>query len=137
MSLRKLLIVDDNESYPPISDQHADLVETRDSIRGPNAIEWSDYAVVFSHTRNDAADWADERFEEGVIDGLFVFSGGEDTVSEYLGVYTVPRPLFERRFDAFLKRYVEGQSIEECTKVFLSDSFDEPTSPSAGEEKFS
>lgn len=132
MASQKLLVVDDNEDYPSVSGPHRDLVEFREALEDPSAIQWSKYAVVFSHTRNDAADRADERFENGVIDGLFVFSGGEDAVSEHLGVYTLPRPLFKRRFNAFLERYANGESVETCTEVFLARSFERGSPKSSG-----
>jgi CheY-like chemotaxis protein len=125
MPTEKILVVDDNEKYPSVDDQHADLVDFRVSVEEPESVSWSSYAAVFSHTRNKTADWADDQFEAGEIDGLFVFSGGEDTVTEYLGVYTLPRSLYYRRFNAFLKQYAEGKPVEECAEVFLSSSFDD------------
>ena len=125
MSSRKILVVDDNEDHPVIDDKYADLVDFFASLEGPESVAWSSYSAVFSHTRNKTADWADDRFEAGDIDGLFVFSAGEDNVSEYLGVYTLPRSLYNRRFDSFLKQYAEGKAVSECTQVFLASSFDE------------
>lgn len=130
MPPRKILVVDDNKEYPSVDDPSIDFVDYRDSLEDPESVSWSSYAAVFSHTRNEAADWADDQFEAGKIDGLFVFSGGEDTVSEYLGVYTLPRSLYYRRFSAFVKQYAEGKPVAECAEVFLASSFDDEQSAS-------
>jgi CheY-like chemotaxis protein len=133
MPSRKILVVDDKKEYPSVDDPYIDLVDYRDSLEDPELVSWSSYAAVFSHTPNKgnkAADWADDQFEAGKIDGLFVFSGGEDTVSEYLGVYTLPRSLYYRRFSAFVKQYAEGKPVEECAEVFLASSFDDEQSAS-------
>ena len=128
MPERKVLILDDTEAYPEIPTEDAERVDTHSALKSPDAIDWNDYAAVFAHARNDASDWADEFFEAGVIDGLFVFSGGEDCVSEYLGVFTLPRSLFTRRFSAFLERYRAGDPVPECATVFLAESFEESSS---------
>lgn len=135
MSDKKILLVDNRQEYYFFDDSYEPIVDRHERVEDSESVQWSDYAAVFSHYENRATEWSVEKLEEGVIEGVFKFSGGEDSIKTFVSgeFYGLPRTLFKRRFDSFLGRYVDGQSIEECAEVFFARSFDE--SPSVSHSK--
>lgn len=115
--MKPVLVVDDRSRFPDVDQELSDLVEFHTRFHNRSAVDFSRYESVFVHGRNDAREWVVDSLGDG-NEIVFVFSGDEDRVSEFAGVYTLPRPVFTNRFPKFLRRYEAIQDIQESAEVF-------------------
>lgn len=108
-TLRKVLVVDDAGDFPDPG-SHADLVEYA-SQAPAEGFDTARYATVFVHANNEAeADWAVEHYPIH-----FVFTGDSlvaPDVSEYEGVYELPRWALKTYFQDFLTAYRERGEVD-------------------------
>lgn len=108
-TLKKVLVVDDARDYPDAG-PHADLVEVAPAAPA-EGFNPSRYATVFVHANNQVeADWAVEHFPIH-----FVFTGDQlvaPDVSEYEGVYELPRWALKKYFQNFLAAYRKRGEVD-------------------------
>ena len=108
-TLLPILVVDDAEAYPDPG-PHAALVEFH-PCAPEGGFDAERYATAFVHARNAAeADWAAEHYPIH-----FVFTGDTLTapdVSEYEGIYELPRWALKNYFQDFLAAYRERGEVD-------------------------
>ena len=111
-----VVVIDDAEDYPDPG-PFADLVV---SIPGApdGGLDPARFGTAFVHANNEAeADWAAKHYPVH-----FVFTGDTLTapdVSEYEGVYELPRWALERYFRDFLEAYAARGGVDET----VADTF--------------
>lgn len=108
-ALQKVLVVDDAGDFPDAG-PHGDLVEY--ALRAPNeGFDAACYATAFVHANNESeADWALEHYPIH-----FVFTGDSliaPDVSEYEGVYELPRWALKKYWRDFLAAYQEQGEVD-------------------------
>jgi CheY-like chemotaxis protein len=135
MSDTRILIVDSRRKFPAIPDDYAHLVETCATLNEIDNPDASTYATAFvhAHQRDNglALEWSEDALYENVFSCRFEFSGSDDRVLEHRGVYTLPRGLYADRFGAFVRAFANGDSLQECAKVFSREAFEAARSPKA------
>lgn len=115
-TLKSVLMVDNRGKFAPAG-VHSDLVRFE---RTASMVDFDPavYATVFVHANNpEEVSWAEDRFPVH-----FVFTGEMGTageVTDYAGIFELPRWALEQYFEAFLEAYVaKGEVDEEVGKVF-------------------
>lgn len=109
--LRRILVVDDARDFPDPG-PFAGLV---DAVAGapPGGFEPDVYATAFVHANNQVeADWALEHYPVH-----FVFTGDQlvaPDVSDYEGVYELPRWALKQYFQAFLAAYARRGTVDDA-----------------------
>lgn len=105
----KVLVVDDARDYPDAG-PHDDLVVFEPSAP-PEGFDPGRYATAFVHANNQTeANWAIEHYPIH-----FVFTGDQlvaPDVSEYEGVYELPRWALRKYFQDFLAAYRERGEVD-------------------------
>ena len=117
--MKKILVVDDAQDFPEAG-PYSNLVEYA-SKAPAEGFDPSRYATVFVHANNEEeANWAIEHYPIH-----FVFTGDQLTapdVSEYEGVYELPRWVLKKYFRDFLSAYLErGQFNRDVADTFYGE----------------
>lgn len=118
--MKPILVIDDRSNFPSVGEELTGHVEFHTRFHDRSAVDFSQYGTTFVHERNDAQGWAMESLD-GENERMFVFSGDEDRVSKYAGVYRLPRSVFFGQFEAFLRRYVAEGDVRSAAGVFTVD----------------
>ena len=121
-----VLVIDNEKDFPHVNEQHEVHVDFFEQIDKSDAITWGKYDAVFTHQGNRATDWAMDHFKNNAFGLLVVFSGGAERIRQSGNYHSLPRALFKRHFDPFLKRCTSGDPISNCAEVFQAQSFAKP-----------
>jgi CheY-like chemotaxis protein len=105
--------------FPRIETEYHQRVECHTKLYASSQIDVAQYNTLFVHERNDEAlEWAEEAHANEDLECYFIFRGDKERVTEYKGIYTLPRAIYYNRFNAFLRAYKNTREVRTAASVF-------------------